>query len=122
MPRGLNPTRHPTLLQQRQKTGAESWAEFLERGDWGHATDRDDIQAPDFGFGFTADPLVAVSVPEPIASSGMVYAGGRTYGVRRIGIQVITEIRREDARELLSASPAWCSLNATLARELGLTG
>ena len=67
--------------------------------------------------GMVAEPLVAVTAPEPIASSGMVYARGHTYGVRRIGTQVIAEMRREDAREILR-NPVWRSLNEPLAAEL----
>jgi hypothetical protein len=104
------------------KGGAEGWIEYYRRLSVGHlSTDFDSIRAPgpEFGFSLAAEPLVSVIVPEPIASGGFVRAshGGTEYGTRRLGSQVIAEMRSDDAREILR-NPSWRSLNLALAREL----
>ena len=84
-------------------------------------TDMDSVRAAgaEFGFAFSSEPLIAVIIPEPIASAGVVYGPrtGLTYGTRRIGTQIIAEMRRDDAAVLLK-NPVWRGLNENLARDL----
>jgi hypothetical protein len=105
-------------------SSAENWLEFYRRQVEErnrHNTDVDDVRpvGPEFGFSFSAEPLVKIVVPEPIATDGVLYGsrGGR-YGTRRIGAQVIAEMRRSDAADLLKASAPWRDLNPDLARDI----
>jgi hypothetical protein len=105
-------------------SGAESWLEFYRRQveePGRHNTDVDDISvsAPEFGFQFSTASLVAVTLPEPIASTGTC-VGPRTgvqYYARHIGAAVVVQMRRDDAAGLLK-NPTWRSLHADVAREI----
>jgi hypothetical protein len=105
-------------------SGAESWLEFYrrqveERGR--HNTDVDDISAsaPEFGFNFATTPLVSVTLPPPIDAEGRCLGPrtGVTYYARRIGTDVVVQVRRDDAAELLK-NPTWRSHNQDVAREI----
>jgi hypothetical protein len=97
---------------RRTKTGQESWAEFLERGDWGGATDYDDVRAagPEFNWEMAGEPLLRVVVPEPIASEGSL-------NIRHIEGRAVAEMTRGEARRWLR-NPVWRSLNPELAAEM----
>jgi hypothetical protein len=104
-------------------SGADSWIEFYRRlaeEPSRYNSDLDDIRAagPAFGFSFSAEPLVAVVVPEPIASEGIVYVRTGRIGTRRIGTQVIADMSRADAADLLKRNKVWRDLNAELARNI----
>jgi hypothetical protein len=104
----------------RTKTGQESWAEFLERGDWGDgAVDYDDVRVagPEFGWNMTEEPLVHVIVPPPIASDGGMLISGVQRSFRRIGTDVVVEASRREAAQLLS-NQVWRQLNPGAANEL----
>jgi hypothetical protein len=104
----------------RTKTGQESWAEFLERGDWGGgAVDYDDVRVagPEFGWNMTEEPLVHVIVPPPIASDGGMLISGVQRSFRRIGTDVVVEASRREAAQLLS-NQVWRQLNPGAANEL----
>jgi hypothetical protein len=102
--------------------GAEGWLEFMRRqveGPNRQNTDLDEIRAsgPEFGFNFSAEPLVAVTVPDAVASEGFVIARGARFGTRRIGTQVVAEMTRLDAADLLQ-HPVWRGLNESLGQEI----
>ncbi|WP_210419153.1 hypothetical protein [Bradyrhizobium sp. NAS80.1] len=101
----------------RTKTGQESWAEYLERGDW--RSDPDSMPQPIEPFpewGFSNEPLVLVWVPPSIASEGMI--GKRT--IRWSSETPYIETTRSEARQLMSQAE-WRANNEDLARELEAT-
>jgi hypothetical protein len=95
----------------RTKSGPESWAEFLERGDWPRATDRDDLRTPggEFGWHLVNELLVDVYLPEALVAgqAGVRYTEGRPY----------IQLTRSEAAAWLSRPPI-AALNEALQREL----
>jgi hypothetical protein len=106
-------------------TGPESTLEYYRRlveEPNRYNTDMDDFRAsgPEFGFSFSDEPLIRVTLPPgPIAAEGVAYAprAGRLIA-RRIGTDAIVEVGRADAIDLLKGNKAWSAANADLAREL----
>jgi hypothetical protein len=108
-------------------SNAENWIEYYRRLSEASGpafsrigVDMDEIRVagPQFGWNLTSEPLVQVRVPQPIAAEGRITIKGTLYGFRRIGLDVIAEVRREDAAWLLSRSTVWRDLNRVLAAEL----
>jgi hypothetical protein len=97
----------------RQKSGQESWAEFLERGDWRNrvGTDFDPIMAPgpEFNFGFSDQPLHSILLPETLVHG--------TAGVRFMEGKPYIQVTRSEAKNYLSQL-AIAALNPDLVREL----
>jgi len=101
--------------------GAEGWIEYYRRLSVQAGIEHDDFRAcgPEFGFSFSAEPLIKVTLPPgPIADGGVAYAprAGRLVA-RRIGTDAIVEVGRADAAALLKHQ-AWRNTNPDLAREL----
>lgn len=104
--------------------GAEGWIEFYRRQveePGRHNTDFDDfrVSGPEFGFSFSTQPLVSITLPPPIDAEGTCVGPrtGERYYARHIGAAVVVQVRRNDAAELLK-NPTWRSHNADLAREI----
>jgi hypothetical protein len=100
--------------------GAEGWIEYLRRLNAGRHTDMDPARpsGPKFGFDISPPVLVSVRVPPgPVAGEGGMNIHGRWHGFRHNGHEVIVEVARSDARELLQ-HPAWRACNEDLAQEI----
>jgi hypothetical protein len=93
----------------RQRTGSESWDEFLE--DWSRKGGAKvaPTPAPELGYDLNPPPLVKVNVP-PAAVPGLP-------GVRFIGDQAYIDTTPAEAAGWLR-NPVWCALNGELAEEL----
>jgi hypothetical protein len=106
-------------------TGAESTLEYYRRlleEPNRFNSDLDGIRpsGPEFGFSFTRAPLIKIVLPPgPIAHEGVVYAtrAGRVIA-RRIEPDMVAEVERADAIDLLKGNRAWRAANENLAREL----
>ena len=104
-------------------SGAENWIEFYRRQVEEPNrlnTDVDDVRAagPNFGFSFSAEPLVKVIVPPVIAAGGVVHTPSATHSIRYSGREGYAEMSRADAVCLLKANSVWRELNSVLAREI----
>jgi hypothetical protein len=109
-------------LLSQPMSGAENWIEFYRRQvecPSRFNTDMDDVRVsgPDFSFSFASEPLIAVLVPEPVASEGQMHVDGRQCVFRRNGTAAILEVRRAVALELLQR-PLWRGVNADLVAKL----
>ena len=93
----------------RQRTGSESWDEFLE--DWSRKGGAKvaPTPAPELGYDLNPPPLVKVNVP-PACVPGLA-------GTRFIGDQAYIEVTRGEAVDWLR-NPVWRALNGDLAEEL----
>jgi hypothetical protein len=114
-------------LLAKPLTGPEAFLEFMRRQCVAAGVslnrvgaDMDEVRAagPEFGFDLNPAPLVAVRVPAPIDTEGSIQINGNLYGFRRVGQDVVVDLRRADAAWLLSRSQPWADLNAEIVAEI----
>jgi hypothetical protein len=113
------------------ESSAEGWLRFMAQQEaraWGGGdipaagTDFDAVRAGELPWKFyRPEDWVQVKLPPAFAAYGEVVAGNTRYpATRRVGLDVLADVRVADARELLRR-PIFAACNAALCQELGIT-